>query len=76
MLLVFLLDVVVGGEPGPRRRDQGSQRDSTPRHFEEFGENLEEEEESEEVRLRERRALNTQTHTLCRQIAPVWSDQT
>lgn len=51
MLLVFLLDVVVRGEPGPRRRDQASQRDSTPGHFEEFGENLEEEEE-EEVRLR------------------------
>lgn len=39
--LVFLLHVVVGGETRPRRRDQGPQRDSTPSHLEEFGENLE-----------------------------------
>lgn len=40
MPLVFLLDVVVGGEPGPRRRDQAAQRNSTPSRVEEFGENL------------------------------------
>ena len=44
MLLVFLLHVVVGGESGPRRRDQAPQRDSTPSDLEEFGEYLEEEE--------------------------------
>ena len=49
VLLVFLLDVVVRGEPGPRRRDQAPQRDSTPSHFEELGENLEEEEEEERL---------------------------
>jgi len=48
VLLDFLLDVVVGGEPGSRRRDQAAQRNSTQSHFEEFGENLEEEEEEEE----------------------------
>lgn len=41
--LVFLLDVVVGGEAGARYRNQAAQRDSTPSHLEEFGENLEEE---------------------------------
>ena len=47
VLLVFLLDVVVWGEPGPRCWDQARQRDSTPGHLEELGEHLEEEEEEE-----------------------------
>lgn len=45
MLLVFLLDVVVGCQPGPWCRDQARQRDSTSSHLKEFEEKLEKDEE-------------------------------
>lgn len=38
--LVLFLRVVVGGQSGPRHRDQAGQRNSTPGCLEEFGQNL------------------------------------
>lgn len=47
MLLIFLLDVVVGGEPGPWCWDKASKHDSTSGHLKDFGEDLEEKEKEE-----------------------------
>lgn len=47
MLLIFLLDVVVGGEPGLWCWDKASKQDSTSGHLKDFGEDLEEKEKEE-----------------------------
>lgn len=47
VLLIFLLDVVVGGEPGPWCWDKASKQDSTSGHLKDFGEDLEEKEKED-----------------------------